>query len=44
MNLMYGTGHPKPVFCDSLEGEGREGTGKGVQDGGDICIPMVDSY
>ena len=30
-------------LCINLEGWGREGDGKEVQKGGDICIPMADS-
>ena len=29
---MYGAGHPKLVLCDNLEG--REGGGRGFQNGG----------
>ena len=32
-SLMYEAGHSKPVLCDSLEGWGREGGGRGIQDG-----------
>ena len=28
VSLMYDTGHPNPVLCDSLEGRGGEGTGR----------------
>ena len=42
---MYDAGmHPKPVLCDNLQGWGEEGGGRGVQDGGDTCMPMADSY
>ena len=27
-----------PVFCDNLEGWDGVGEGKGVQEGGDICV------
>ena len=27
-----------------IEGWDGEGDGRGVQEGGDICIPMADSY
>ena len=30
-------------LCVNLEGCNAEGDGKGVQEGGDICIPMADS-
>ena len=36
---MYDAGYPRPVLCDSLEGGG-----KGDKDGGDMCIPMANSY
>ena len=41
---MHEAGHPKLVPCDNLDRYGREGGRKGVQDGGDIYIPMADSY
>ena len=34
---------PKQGFYINLEGCNAEGDGKGVQEGGDICIPMADS-
>ena len=37
-------GHPKLVLCDNLGGQGGDGDGRGVQDGGDTCMPMVNSY
>ena len=40
---MYDAGHPKSVLCASLEGWGGEGGGKGVQEGGDPCIPPAHS-
>ena len=33
-----------PVFCDNLEGWDGVGGGRDVQEGGDICILMADSY
>ena len=33
----------KQGFCINLEGQDREGDGREVQKGGDICIPMADS-
>ena len=33
------TGNPKPVLGDNLEGC----DGEGIQEGGDICIPMANS-
>ena len=44
VSLMYEAGHPKLVFCDNLKGQAVEGVGRGIQDGEDTCIPMVDSY
>ena len=41
-SLMYDAGYPKSVLCDNLEGEGGRHVG-GVQDGGDVCIPVSDS-
>ena len=41
--LMYDSGNPKLVLCDSLEGWGAEGGGRGVQEGGHTCMPMADS-
>ena len=34
----------KQGLCIYLEGWDGEGDGRGVQEGGDICIPMADSY
>ena len=34
----------KQRLCINLEEWGREGDGEEVQEGGDICIPMADSY
>ena len=36
---MYVARNPKPVLCDRLEGWDGEGDGRGVQEGGDLCIP-----
>ena len=33
----------KKGLCINLEGWGREGDGREVQKGGDVCIPMADS-
>ena len=33
----------KQGLCINLEGWDREGGGREVQKGGDICIPMADS-
>ena len=35
--------NPRLVLCDNLEGQGREGDGRGVQEGGDTGVPMADS-
>ena len=40
---MYEAGNPKPRPCDNLKGWDGQGVGRGVQEGGDICILMVDS-
>ena len=42
--LPYDAEPPKSVLCDNLEGCGGEGGEKWVQDGGDKCIPVADSY
>ena len=39
---MYDAGNPELVFCDNLEGGGGEGCSRGVQEGGDRCIPMAN--
>ena len=31
------------MLCDNLEGCSEVGDGSKVQEGGDICMPMVDS-
>ena len=41
---MYDEGNPKLLLCDNLEGWDGEGDGRGVQDRGDKCMPMADSY
>ena len=33
----------KQELCINLEGWDREGDGREVQKGGDICLPMADS-
>ena len=43
-SLMHEAGHPKPVHCDNLEGQGGEAGGSWVRDGGDTYISMADSY
>ena len=42
-SLLCDAGHPKSLLCDNLEGWDRERGGRGVQEVGDICIPMADS-
>ena len=34
---MHETGHSKPVNWDTPEGGDREGSGRGVQNGGHMC-------
>ena len=43
-SLIYDAGNPNPVLCDNLEGRDGEGGGRGVQEGRDTYIPMVDSF
>ena len=44
MRICYLTQEAYPVLCDNLEGcLYRVGDGRGVQEGGDICIPRADS-
>ena len=43
-SLMYDAGNPKLVLCDNLEQWGGEGVGRGVQEGGDSCVPIANSY
>ena len=43
-SLIFEAGHPEPVLCSNLEGWGRDGGVRGVQDGGNKCTPMVNSY
>ena len=31
------------MLCDNLEGQDGVGGGRELQEGGDMCIPMVDS-
>ena len=42
--LIYDTGHPKPVLCDSPEGWSGERFQRKVQEGGDTCMSVADSY
>ena len=42
-NLLYGSGNSnRGSVSINLEGWEREGGGREVQKGGDICIPMAD--
>ena len=40
---MHEAGHPKPVLWNNPEGWGGKGGERGVQDGGDTCIPVANS-
>ena len=40
-SLMHGAGNSKPVFWDNLEGWDGEGCGRGVQDGGCMCLSLI---
>ena len=31
-------------FCVNLEGWDEEGDGREIEEGGDICTPMADSF
>ena len=42
-SLVYEARNPKPVLCENLERSDGEGSGRRVQEGGDICIPNADS-
>ena len=33
----------KQGLCVNLEGWDEEGDGSGIQEGGDICVPVADS-
>ena len=37
-------GELKQGLCINLEGWDGEGDGREVQEGGDLCIPMTDSF
>ena len=43
LSLMCDTGNPKPVLCENLDECDGEGAGRGVQEGGDICIPNANA-
>ena len=40
---MYDSGNSKKGLCNNLEGQNGKGDGRGLQEGGDICIPVADS-
>ena len=42
-NLLCDAGSSNPVLSDKLEGWNGVGSGKEVQDGGDMCVPVADS-
>ena len=42
-DLLYDTRNTKPVLWENLERWNGKGGGRGVQEGGDICIPMAAS-
>ena len=42
-NLLDEAGNPNQVLCENLEGWDVEGGGREIQEGGDICRPMVNS-
>ena len=41
-SLTYDTRNPKPVLFDNIEEWDGEVSGRGVQEGGNICIPVAD--
>ena len=41
---MLEAGHSKPVLWDNPEGWGGEGGGGRIQDVGDTCTPVGDSF
>ena len=40
---VHEAGHPKLVLSNDPEGQGGEEGRRGVQAGGDTCIPVADS-
>ena len=42
-NLLCDARSSNPVLSDNLEGWNGVGSGKEVQAGGDMCVPMADS-
>ena len=40
-NLLYDTGSSKPVLCGNVEVWNGVGSGREVQEGGNICIPIL---
>ena len=43
-SLMYDTGNPKPVLGDNLEEWSGEEGRREIQEEGDTCIPIADTY
>ena len=43
-NLLCDSGSSNLVLCDNLVGWDGVGVGSGVQEEGDICVPMADSF
>jgi len=43
MGICYMSQETQTVALSQPRGVGGEGNGRGVQKGGDICIPMADS-
>ena len=41
--MLYDAGSSNPVLCDNLEGRDGVGSGREIQEGGDVHIPMSDS-
>ena len=41
-NLLHDARMSNPVLCDNLEGRDGVGGGREIQEGEDVCIPMVD--
>ena len=42
--LLSEAGSSNQVLCNNLEGKDGEGGRREVQEGGDRCIPMADSW
>ena len=43
-NLLQDAGSSSLGFCDNLKGWDGVGGGREVQEEGDVCIPVADSY